>query len=126
MRCGDLIYILPGTRTPFVLRDTRKGKDLLGDCFVQGIMDGEAINKTVFATDVLPHMAALRNQLQQADNILQTKLTNQLLHQEIAELKDAQRNMARIGYRLADEFLLSTYNTWAPTSTKCIIIISIV
>lgn len=42
MKEGDEIYVLPGSRTPFVLRPTTTKKyQLIGDCFVHGAMDGE-------------------------------------------------------------------------------------
>jgi hypothetical protein len=46
-RRGDIICILFGGRTPFVLRPTLKPHcyTFLGECFVPGIMDGEAIKQ---------------------------------------------------------------------------------
>jgi len=53
MRNGDFIYVLPGGKTPFVLRSTvahygfsssgymKKAFRLVGDCFLYGAMDGE-------------------------------------------------------------------------------------
>jgi hypothetical protein len=44
---GDLIYILHGTQTPFALRRCTEGSpdiyDLVGECYVHGVMDGESI-----------------------------------------------------------------------------------
>lgn len=44
---GDLVVVLFGARVPFVLRPQGKGIDrryeLIGDCYVHGMMDGEAI-----------------------------------------------------------------------------------
>ncbi|KAE8354715.1 heterokaryon incompatibility protein-domain-containing protein [Aspergillus coremiiformis] len=64
MKKGDRVYILPGGRTPFILRPNRRGQArvrqgldlhrytikprlpqrLLGDCYVHGLMDGEAMD----------------------------------------------------------------------------------
>lgn len=38
----DWICILSGNPTPFVLREIENGYTLIGDCYVQGLMDGEA------------------------------------------------------------------------------------
>ncbi|KAH8746880.1 heterokaryon incompatibility protein-domain-containing protein [Hyaloscypha finlandica] len=45
MAKGDTVAILYGARTPFILRNLKKsGKwKLLGDCYVHGIMSGEAL-----------------------------------------------------------------------------------
>ena len=45
MRVGDRICIFEGCRMPFVLRPAKgdRGYVLLGDCYVHGLMDGEAI-----------------------------------------------------------------------------------
>ena len=41
---GDLICVLFGGQTPFVLRKREpEGYLLVGECYVHGIMDGEAI-----------------------------------------------------------------------------------
>jgi hypothetical protein len=45
-RVGDQICVLPGGKVPFVLRSTDNPPDtyeLVGDCFVTGIMNGEAL-----------------------------------------------------------------------------------
>jgi hypothetical protein len=46
MEEGDVVAILYGARTPFVLRQTQDQSawSLLGDCYVHGIMGGEALN----------------------------------------------------------------------------------
>lgn len=38
---GDRIVILFPSRIPYVLRETDRGYEILGDCFVQGQMTGE-------------------------------------------------------------------------------------
>src|SRR5262249_34310553 len=54
MQVGDVVYILCGGNTPFLLRTAgaksvpevgeRECKILVGDCYVHGIMDGEAMD----------------------------------------------------------------------------------
>lgn len=40
---GDLVAILLGAKTPYVLRrnSRRDGFELVGECYVDGMMDGE-------------------------------------------------------------------------------------
>ncbi|KAL8743657.1 MAG: hypothetical protein Q9190_004015 [Brigantiaea leucoxantha] len=42
---GDEVWILYGCKTPFILRRIERGHLLVGECFVHGIMYGEAIKK---------------------------------------------------------------------------------
>ncbi|KAF9880376.1 heterokaryon incompatibility protein [Colletotrichum karsti] len=43
---GDNLYVLDGGHVPFVMRDAEGGKfRLVGECYVYGIMDGEAIRE---------------------------------------------------------------------------------
>lgn len=42
-RKGDLICILYGSKIPFVLRRNRLGYEIVGECYVNGIMRGEAL-----------------------------------------------------------------------------------
>ena len=42
---GDLIVILYGWKTPFILRPMCEGYLLIGDCYVYGIMHGKAIDQ---------------------------------------------------------------------------------
>ncbi|KAF2186241.1 hypothetical protein K469DRAFT_706906 [Zopfia rhizophila CBS 207.26] len=46
-KVGDELWVLHGGRVPFVLRRERDGSDrlrrIVGDCFIHGIMDGEAL-----------------------------------------------------------------------------------
>jgi hypothetical protein len=46
-RSGDVICVLFGGRTPFLLRPMLEPHcyTFLGECFVRGIMDGEVINR---------------------------------------------------------------------------------
>jgi Heterokaryon incompatibility protein (HET) len=57
MRAGDEVFVLAGGTTPFLLRPVGKRNiprvdgakecfELVGDCYVHGIMDGEAMPKT--------------------------------------------------------------------------------
>lgn len=43
MANGDIICVLMGYRLPVVLRDVGSGYQLVGDCYIQGLMDGEAL-----------------------------------------------------------------------------------
>ena len=48
MKVGDTITIMHGGRVPFILRQ-RENEDkweLIGDCYVDGVMHGEAFDKT--------------------------------------------------------------------------------
>lgn len=42
VKIGDLAVILDGGRVPFVLRRSGKNFRLIGDCYIHGIMHGEA------------------------------------------------------------------------------------
>jgi hypothetical protein len=42
---GDLICILLGGQTPFILRKGDRQHYLIGACYVHGIMDGEAMKE---------------------------------------------------------------------------------
>ncbi|CAG9990592.1 unnamed protein product [Clonostachys byssicola] len=43
-RAGDLVCILAGAETPFIIRPTgRETYTMIGECYIDGIMDGEAI-----------------------------------------------------------------------------------
>jgi len=49
IRPGDQVWILAGTKTPFVLRPQENGKHVLvGDSYVHGIMHGEAFERQGF------------------------------------------------------------------------------
>ncbi|KAJ8111178.1 hypothetical protein OPT61_g6167 [Boeremia exigua] len=43
---GDLVYVLPGASVPFLFRKQDNHYIFIGDCFVQGIMFGEAWDST--------------------------------------------------------------------------------
>ncbi|KAI1092053.1 heterokaryon incompatibility protein-domain-containing protein [Rostrohypoxylon terebratum] len=52
LRSGDNIFVLPGGKTPFVIRGVDRSKyistgRLIGDCFLQGAMDGELVNGSI-------------------------------------------------------------------------------
>ena len=42
---GDEVWIIYGCRTPFLLRPTEGGYLMVGECFVDGIMDGQALRR---------------------------------------------------------------------------------
>ena len=44
-RAGDVVVILYGGRTPYVLRPFGEAHRLVGDCYVAGVMQGEAVGK---------------------------------------------------------------------------------
>ena len=46
---GDEIWIIYGCRTPFLLRPTEGGYAMVGECFVDGIMDGQALKRDMGA-----------------------------------------------------------------------------
>jgi hypothetical protein len=56
IQLGDHIYLLPGAKTPFVLRQHRSGTasqfEVVGDCHAHGLMNGEAIREL---RDILFH-----------------------------------------------------------------------
>jgi hypothetical protein len=43
VRMGDLVTIMMGSQVPLVLREVRENYLLVGDAFIDGIMDGEAL-----------------------------------------------------------------------------------
>ncbi|RDA87855.1 hypothetical protein CP532_2990 [Ophiocordyceps camponoti-leonardi (nom. inval.)] len=58
MQVDDLVYVVPGSKTPLILRNAgsgtvdrqheirgRNGLELVGDCYTHGIMDGEAAQR---------------------------------------------------------------------------------
>jgi hypothetical protein len=42
---GDRICLLHGGKVPFVLRKQEKGFKLVGECYVHGLMKGEALKR---------------------------------------------------------------------------------
>lgn len=45
MLLGDLVYIIVGADVPYILRSNTNGKlQLVGECYVHGVMDGEAMD----------------------------------------------------------------------------------
>jgi hypothetical protein len=42
-REGDVVFVAIGADVPYVLRACEDGYELVGECYVQGIMDGEAM-----------------------------------------------------------------------------------
>ena len=42
-REGDLVFVAVGADVPYVLRSCGDGYELIGECYVQGIMDGEVM-----------------------------------------------------------------------------------
>ena len=48
---GDIVTVLYGGRTPYVLRRIEEGWRILGDCHVHGIMNGEALESGEYAEE---------------------------------------------------------------------------
>ncbi len=44
MRAGDIICIMSGGRVPYVLRDERNHHRLIGEAYVHGLMEGQAVD----------------------------------------------------------------------------------
>ncbi|KAI0148500.1 heterokaryon incompatibility protein-domain-containing protein [Xylariaceae sp. FL1272] len=44
-RAGDHIVILQGGKAPMVVRETSQGRKLVGECYVHGVMDGNAFDQ---------------------------------------------------------------------------------
>jgi hypothetical protein len=42
-REGDVVFVAVGADVPYILRAFEDGYELIGECYVQGIMDGEAM-----------------------------------------------------------------------------------
>jgi hypothetical protein len=52
---GDQIYVLNGGAVPFVLRKGKRllnGRRLVGECYIHGLMNGEAIQSEYEERDV--------------------------------------------------------------------------
>ena len=49
-RIGDVVAIIYGCKTPFVMRPVEQGYTLIGECYVHGIMDGEIIKENIGKT----------------------------------------------------------------------------
>ncbi|KAH8726434.1 hypothetical protein GQ44DRAFT_705619 [Phaeosphaeriaceae sp. PMI808] len=45
IRAGDLVVILRGGAIPFILRKDANGYHLIGNAYVHGIMQGEAVEE---------------------------------------------------------------------------------
>jgi hypothetical protein len=45
VRPGDFVCILKGAEVPFVLRMEDENWNIHGDCYIHGIMDGEAVSE---------------------------------------------------------------------------------
>jgi hypothetical protein len=41
---GDVVYLIPGVSVPFVLREDNDGFRLVGECYIQNVMDGEEMD----------------------------------------------------------------------------------
>lgn len=47
-KSGDKVFVLRGSEVPFILRPCGLGREgffVVGDCYVHGIMDGEALGR---------------------------------------------------------------------------------
>lgn len=52
LKSGDEVFVLPGGKVPFVIRGVDRLKhvstgQLIGDCYLQGVMDGELVNASI-------------------------------------------------------------------------------
>jgi hypothetical protein len=46
MRTGDLVVVLYGCTMPYIMRPRRDGTmELVGDCYVHGLMNGEELQR---------------------------------------------------------------------------------
>ncbi|KAK1966578.1 hypothetical protein LY78DRAFT_42103 [Colletotrichum sublineola] len=53
-RVGDVICVLLGSEVPFVIRPTRRGMyEMIGEAYVSGIMDGEALSGRYDKVDIM-------------------------------------------------------------------------
>ncbi|TLD31339.1 hypothetical protein PspLS_01816 [Pyricularia sp. CBS 133598] len=53
-RVGDVVCVLLGSEVPFVIRPTRQGMyELIGEAYVSGIMDGEALSGQYDQVDIM-------------------------------------------------------------------------
>ena len=58
---GDRICVLVGGEVPFVIRPTGRGTYILaGPCYVDGIMDGEALETGYAATDLIEGLETIQ------------------------------------------------------------------
>jgi hypothetical protein len=39
------IYVFPGIRVPYIVHEHEDGDTLIGDCYIPGLMEGEAVKK---------------------------------------------------------------------------------
>ncbi|KAK4445298.1 hypothetical protein QBC34DRAFT_384322 [Podospora aff. communis PSN243] len=44
-KAGDEVWILHGSKMPFVLRPVGEAYNLIGDCYLQGVMEGECVRR---------------------------------------------------------------------------------
>ncbi|KAF7543398.1 hypothetical protein G7046_g10008 [Stylonectria norvegica] len=56
---GDVVAVLYGGRTPFVLREVDGGWVLLGECYVHGLMEGEALKDEGAVEEVLTSLTTM-------------------------------------------------------------------
>ena len=48
---GDVVYIIPGNETPFLLRPKMDGGfTFVGECYIHGMMDGSSLTYLQIAT----------------------------------------------------------------------------
>ena len=50
---GDLVCVVMGAAVPFVLRPTHAGYQLIGECYVHGLMNGEALKMAGLEVETL-------------------------------------------------------------------------
>jgi hypothetical protein len=81
MRTGDAIYVLPGGKTPLIMRRLPSDNgvrhyEVIGDCYAPGIMDGEAISMLGFSAKDTPSVEELKRRLEESHNDLRVKLNS--------------------------------------------------
>ena len=77
-RAGDLVCIMNGSPTPFVLRKRGQDFEFIGECYVHGIMYGEAVDwsqEEGDRFDIRSTQVARRNQRVQAHKVAKEWLT---------------------------------------------------
>jgi len=51
---NDIVCIIGGAQTPYILREHNGCYQVIGECYVHGLMDGEALELEDFKPEMLP------------------------------------------------------------------------